>query len=60
LAEVVLVDERVLLPDLLFIRTAAALQKGLLCIAIGTLLDGVEKVVALATELHCISLVVMA
>jgi hypothetical protein len=60
LAEVVLIHQGVLLPDLLFIGTTAAFQKGLLCIAIGTLLDGVEKVVALATELHCTSLVVMA
>lgn len=48
LVEVVLVDDGVRLCDLLFIRAGPAFQVSLLL----ALLDRVEKVVALLTELH--------
>jgi hypothetical protein len=47
--ELVLVDNGIRLGDFLFIGTGASLEIRLLV----PLLDGVEKVVALRTELHC-------
>jgi hypothetical protein len=58
LAEVVLVDDRALLPNFLFIGTAATLQVRFPASLGDTLLNGVQKVVALATELHCDTLVI--
>lgn len=43
-----LVDDRICLGDLLFVRTAATLEKRLFVL----LLNGVEKVITLLTELH--------
>ena len=48
LVELVLVDNGIRLGDFLFIGTGASLEIRLLV----PLLDGVEKVIALATELH--------
>ena len=60
LAEVVFVDDGALLPDLLFVRTTATLQICLSGSTLGTLLDGVEKVITLIAELHCDALVLIS